>query len=96
VKKQPTLRERALRLLARREHSRAELARKLQADLQPDDDLERSSTISQVASSFPTSATRNLALTRFRAGSVQHALRTSFEQRASTRRSPSTHPMQRA
>jgi regulatory protein len=40
VKKQPTLRERALRLLARREHSRAELARKLHADLRPDDDLE--------------------------------------------------------
>jgi regulatory protein len=36
----PTLRERALRLLARREHSRAELARKLRADLRPDDDLE--------------------------------------------------------
>jgi len=40
LKKQATLRERALRLLARREHSRAELARKLQADLRPDDDLE--------------------------------------------------------
>jgi len=40
VKKQPTLRERALRLLARREHSRAELARKLHEDLRPDDDLE--------------------------------------------------------
>ena len=40
MKKQATLRERALRLLARREHSRAELARKLQADLRPDDDLE--------------------------------------------------------
>jgi len=31
VRKQPTLRERALRLLARREYSRAELARKLQS-----------------------------------------------------------------
>jgi regulatory protein len=40
VKKQPTLRERALRLLARREHSRAELARKLQAHLRPEDALE--------------------------------------------------------
>lgn len=40
MKKRPTLRERALRLLARREHSRAELARKLRADLSPDDDLE--------------------------------------------------------
>jgi len=40
VKKQPTLRERALRLLARREHSRAELARKLQAHARREDDLE--------------------------------------------------------
>ncbi len=31
MRKQPTLRERALRLLARREYSRAELARKLQS-----------------------------------------------------------------
>jgi regulatory protein len=36
----PTLRERALRLLARREHSRAELARKLQPHLAPEDDLD--------------------------------------------------------
>jgi len=34
------LRERALRLLARREHSRAELVRKLKAHAQPADDLE--------------------------------------------------------
>ena len=34
-----TLRERALRLLARREHSRAELARKLQPHVAPEDDL---------------------------------------------------------
>ena len=40
MKKQPTLRERALRLLARREHSRAELARKLQAYAGPVDDLD--------------------------------------------------------
>jgi len=40
VRKQPTLRERALRLLARREHSRAELRRKLVAHLTPEDDLE--------------------------------------------------------
>ena len=40
MKKQPTLRERALRLLARREHSRAELARKLQAHARREDDLE--------------------------------------------------------
>ena len=40
MKKQPTLRERALRLLARREHSRAELARKLQAHARPEDDLD--------------------------------------------------------
>jgi regulatory protein len=40
VKKQPTLRERALRLLARREHSRAELGRKLAAHIEPGDDLE--------------------------------------------------------
>jgi len=37
----PTLRERALKLLARREHSRAELARKLTAHLSPEDDLDR-------------------------------------------------------
>ena len=36
----PTLRERALRLLARREHSRAELSRKLQPKVAPQDDLE--------------------------------------------------------
>jgi len=35
-----TLRERALRLLARREHSRAELARKLRPNVAPEDDLE--------------------------------------------------------
>ena len=40
MKKQPTLRERALRLLARREHSRAELARKLQAHAGSSDDLD--------------------------------------------------------
>lgn len=40
MKKQPTLRERALRLLARREHSRAELGRKLAAHALPEDDLE--------------------------------------------------------
>jgi regulatory protein len=40
VKKQVTLRERALRLLARREHSRAELERKLRAHATPEDDLE--------------------------------------------------------
>jgi regulatory protein len=36
----PTLSERALRLLARREHSRAELGRKLAAHANPGDDLE--------------------------------------------------------
>jgi regulatory protein len=40
VKKQPTLRERALRLLARREHSCAELAGKLRTYAGPGDDLE--------------------------------------------------------
>lgn len=40
MKKELTLRERALRLLARREHSRAELARKLHRHVAPDDDLE--------------------------------------------------------
>jgi regulatory protein len=39
LKKQPSLRERALRLLARREHSRAELGRKLTAHAGPEDDL---------------------------------------------------------
>jgi len=37
---EPTLRERALRLLARREHSRAELARKLRPHVVAEDDLE--------------------------------------------------------
>ena len=37
---EPTLRERALRLLARREHSRTELARKLQSHVVPEDDLD--------------------------------------------------------
>jgi regulatory protein len=40
LKQQPTLRERALRLLARREHSRAELGRKLAAHAGPEDDLQ--------------------------------------------------------
>ena len=40
MKKQPTLRERALRLLARREHSRAELARKLRTYASPAEELE--------------------------------------------------------
>jgi len=40
MRREPGLRERALRLLARREHSRAELARKLRAHLQPEDNLE--------------------------------------------------------
>ena len=40
MKKQPTLRERALRLLARREHSRVELGRKLAVHVGPDDDLD--------------------------------------------------------
>jgi regulatory protein len=38
--REPTLRERALRLLARREHSRAELASKLQPHVVPEDDLD--------------------------------------------------------
>ena len=40
MKKQPTLRERAMRLLARREHSRAELGRKLAAHARPEGGLE--------------------------------------------------------
>jgi len=40
MRREPGLRERALRLLARREHSRAELARKLQAHAGPEDELE--------------------------------------------------------
>jgi regulatory protein len=40
LKKQPTLRDRALGLLARREHSRAELARKLAVHVLAEDDLE--------------------------------------------------------
>ena len=40
MRREPSLRERALRLLARREHSRAELARKLKAHAQPEDDLD--------------------------------------------------------
>jgi len=39
VRKQPSLRERALRLLARREHGRAELGAKLRAHVLPEDDL---------------------------------------------------------
>jgi regulatory protein len=40
VKRRPTLRERALRLLARREHSLAELAGKLRAYASPEEELE--------------------------------------------------------
>ncbi len=40
MRREPSLRERALRLLARREHSRAELARKLAPHARAEDDLE--------------------------------------------------------
>lgn len=40
MRREPSLRERALRLLARREHSRAELERKLRRGARPEDDLE--------------------------------------------------------
>jgi len=40
LKKELSLRERALGFLARREHSRAELARKLRAHAAPEDDVE--------------------------------------------------------
>jgi regulatory protein len=40
LKKEPTLRERALGLLARREHSRSELGRKLQAHDPPAEELD--------------------------------------------------------
>ena len=40
MKKELSLRERALGFLARREHSRAELARKLRAHAAPEDDVE--------------------------------------------------------
>ena len=40
MRREPSLRERALRLLARREHSRVELGRKLAAHARPEDDLE--------------------------------------------------------
>jgi len=40
MRREPSLRERALRLLARREHSRAELARKLRTYASPEEELE--------------------------------------------------------
>ena len=40
MRREPTLRERALRLLARREHSRAELAKKLKARAETEDELD--------------------------------------------------------
>jgi|SRR5882672_2277467 regulatory protein len=40
MRREPTLRERALRLLARREHSRSELARKLKAHEPPEGELD--------------------------------------------------------
>ena len=40
MKKQPSLRERALRLLARREHGRAELGAKLRPHISPEEDIE--------------------------------------------------------
>jgi len=40
MRREPSLRERALRLLARREHSRAELVRKLEEHARPEDDIE--------------------------------------------------------
>lgn len=41
ARREPTLRDRALRLLARREHTRAELARKLGKYAGPDDDVDQ-------------------------------------------------------
>jgi regulatory protein len=40
MRRKPSLRERALRLLARREHGRAELARKLKEHARAEDDVE--------------------------------------------------------
>ena len=79
MKKHPILRERALRLLARREHSRAELGRKLAAHAGPDDDLETLLEVLQrrkLLSDERYAESRAHALSRkFGAARIAHELR---------------------
>ncbi len=81
MRREPGLRERALRLLARREHSRAELSRKLQAHAGAGGDLE--ALLGELEQRkllsdrrFAESRARQLAR-KFGAGRIAHMLRTS-------------------
>ncbi|HEY7675362.1 MAG TPA: recombination regulator RecX [Burkholderiales bacterium] len=81
MRREPGLRERALRLLARREHSRAELARKLQAHAGPEDGLEAlldDLTLHKLLSNERYAEARTRALSRrFGAARIAHDLRAS-------------------
>jgi regulatory protein len=81
MRREPGLRERALRLLARREHSRAELARKLQAHADPEDGLEAlldDLTLHKLLSDERYAEARTRALSRrFGAARIAHDLRAS-------------------
>jgi len=77
--REPTLRERALTLLAGREHTRAELARKLARHVSPDDDLEalldelsRRNQLSEAR--YAEARTRQLSR-KFGAARIAHELR---------------------
>jgi regulatory protein len=81
MRREPGLRERALRLLARREHSRAELSRKLQTHVRPEEDLE--SLLDDFAQRkllsderYAESRTRQLSR-KFGAARIAHELRAS-------------------
>ncbi len=81
MRREPGLRERALRLLARREHSRAELSRKLQAHVRPEEDLESlldDLTQRKLLSDerYAESRTRQLSR-KFGAARIAHELRAS-------------------
>jgi len=81
MRREPGLRERALRLLARREHSRAELARKLQAHADPEDRLDAlldDLTLHKLLSDERYAEARTRALSRrFGAARIAHDLRAS-------------------
>jgi len=81
MRREPSLRERALRLLARREHSRAELSRKLQPHAGAGDDLE--ALLGDLAQRkllsderYAESRTRQLSR-KFGAARIVHELRAS-------------------
>ena len=82
--REPTLRERALRLLAGREHARVELARKLARHAGPDDNVEQLlDELSQRGhlseSRYAEARTRQLSR-KFGSARIAHELRTLFRE----------------